>query len=106
MTKRSALEMAMERRMRAANVPQWEAEYLFHPQRKWPFDFAWPDCKVALEIDGGTWIRGRHIRPQGFENDVEKLNAAAADGWLVLRATGDMVYDGRALMAIKMMGVK
>ncbi len=106
MTKRSELEMAMERRMRAANVPQWAAEYRFSNVRKWQLDFAWPDCKIALETDGGTWSRGRHVRPKGYEDDVEKLNAAAADGWLVLRATGDMVYDGRALMAIKMMGVK
>lgn len=62
-------------------------EHLFHDTRKWRFDYAIPSVKVAIEIDGGVWEYGRHNRPQGYINDMEKLNTAASMGWLVLRFT-------------------
>lgn len=71
-------------------------QYRFHPKRKWRLDFAWPDRKVAMEVDGGTWSGGRHTRGAGYEKDCEKLNEAALMGWTVLRVTADMVHDGRA----------
>lgn len=77
----------------------WEHEY--RRGRNWRFDFAWPDRKVALEIDGGTRSGGRHVRPDGFERDAEKLNRAAVLGWTVVRVTAAMVKDGRALNEIE-----
>lgn len=62
-------------------------EHMFHYTRQWRFDYAIPDLKVAIEIDGGVWDYGRHNRPQGYINDMEKLNNAASLGWLVLRFT-------------------
>jgi very-short-patch-repair endonuclease len=84
-------------------LPLPERQYKFHPTRKWPFDFAWPDRRLAVEVDGGTWSGGRHTRGQGYENDCEKLNEAAILGWTVLRVTGKMVEDGRALTYIERM---
>lgn len=50
-------------------------------------DYAWPDYMIALEVDGGVWIRGRHSRGSGMIGDMEKYNHAACDGWRVLRVT-------------------
>lgn len=61
------------------------SEHKFHPTRKWRFDFAWLDKMIAVEMEGGVWSRGRHVRPQGFIDDLEKYNAAAELGWRVLR---------------------
>jgi hypothetical protein len=60
-------------------------EHRFHPTRKWRFDFAWPIAKVALEVEGGAFTRGRHVRPSGFIADCEKYSEAALLGWTVLR---------------------
>jgi len=68
-------------------------EHRFHPVRRWRFDFAWPEKKVAVEIEGGQWISGRHQRPTGFAKDCEKYNAAARLGWKVLRYTGQDVQE-------------
>jgi len=68
-------------------------EYRFHPFRRWRFDFAWPRKKIGVEIEGGVWTGGRHVRPAGFEKDCEKYNEAAACGWKVLRVTGKMLAD-------------
>ena len=72
-------------------LPLWQqtglqspvAEYQFAPPRRWRFDYAWPDSRVAVEFDGGQWVAhgGRHNR----DTDREKLNHAAALGWRVLR---------------------
>ena len=60
-------------------------EFRFHPSRKWRTDFAWPEQKLAVEIEGGVYIRGRHVRPVGFTKDMEKYNALAEAGWRLLR---------------------
>ena len=64
-------------------------ELQFHPVRKWRFDYAFSDLKVAIEIDGAVWTQGRHNRPAGYLADIEKLNTAASMGWLVLRFSTD-----------------
>lgn len=69
-------------------------EHLFHWTRKWRFDYAIPSLKIAIEIDGGIWQYGRHNRPEGYINDMEKLNTAASMGWLVMRfATEDRLNN-------------
>ena len=62
-------------------------EYRFHPVRKWRFDYAIPALKIAVECDGGVWGYGRHNRPKGYIKDMEKFNAAAESGWVVLKFT-------------------
>lgn len=70
---------------RDAGLPEPIPEYVFHPTRKWRFDYAIPQWKVAVEIEGGIWTQGRHTRGQGFLDDLTKYNAAACMGWRVLR---------------------
>ena len=74
-----------------------EREYLFDETRKYRFDFAWPNLKVAVEIEGGTWSGGRHTRGAGFTQDCKKYNLAAASEWLVFRFTTEMVQSGEAI---------
>lgn len=83
--------------LRWTNLAMPETEYQFAPPRRWRFDFAWPSQKIAVEIEGGTWIAGRHSRGTGYEADLEKYNEATAQGWQVYRVTTAMVDDGRAL---------
>ena len=71
-------------------------EHRFHPTRKWRFDLALLDVQLALEIDGGGWVRGAHHRPAGRENDNAKDAAALTLGWRVLRASWDQVKSGQA----------
>ncbi len=79
--------------VRTAGLPQPEREYPFAAQlgRRFRFDFAWPEAKVYVEVEGGVWVRGRHNRPKGFNTDAEKYNLAALLGWRGLRFTTDML---------------
>lgn len=72
---------------RAAGLPEPVAECRFAPPRRWRFDFSWPAQKVALEVEGGVWTRGRHTRGAGYLTDMVKYNRAAILGWCVLRCT-------------------
>lgn len=74
-----------------------EREFVFHPVRRWRFDFAWPKAKVAVEVEGLTYDGGRHQTIQGFEGDCQKYNAAVVLGWRVLRGTGKQVARGELL---------
>ena len=76
------------------------AEWPFHPTRKWRFDYAFPEYGVAVEIDGGLWTGGRHSGGTGQKRDLEKLNAAAQMGWLVLHYTPAERLDGSTLLQI------
>ena len=67
------------------------SEYKFHPTRKWRFDFAIPKRMIAIEIEGGLWIGGRHNRPLTMIKDFEKYNEAAKLGWRILKYTPTQV---------------
>lgn len=72
--------------------PQPVAEYRFHDKRRYRFDFAFPEHKVAVEIEGGIYMRrGGHSTGGGITRDIEKGNLAVSEGWRVLRFTGPML---------------
>lgn len=90
-----------------ASVPQFNAdldplagyqrEYVFAKPRRWRFDFAWPKRFLAVEVEGGIWIAGRHTRGGGFEKDNEKYAEAAILGWRILRVSPGQVKSGQAV---------
>lgn len=86
-------------------LPLPEAEYKFHDTRKWRFDYAWPDLKIALEVEGGVWKKGagRHNRPSGFIADIEKYNSAAILGWKLLRVIPQTLTSKVTIEALKIM---
>jgi very-short-patch-repair endonuclease len=72
-------------------VPQ--REYRFIPPRRFRFDLAWVEYKIAVELEGGVYSGGRHTRGKGFETDCEKYNLATLHGWDVLRYTSNMLKN-------------
>lgn len=77
------------------------AEYQFRPDRRWRFDRAWVELRIAFEIEGGTWSGGRHTRGAGYEADCEKYSVAALTGWKVFRVTTRMVESGYAAQLLE-----
>jgi hypothetical protein len=51
---------------------------------------------MAVEINGGVWTGGRHIRGVGYQKDLEKLNLAQAAGWRVFQFTPQQFKNGEA----------
>lgn len=88
-TKRSALETGFLNLWQtfARNQPAPVEQHKFHPTRKWLLDMAWPPQKVAVELEGGLFVRGRHSRGAEYSKDCEKHRALVLMGWALLRYT-------------------
>jgi very-short-patch-repair endonuclease len=61
-------------------------EYPVQDGRRWRFDWAIPALRLAVELEGIGGL-SRHTSITGYTKDCEKYNAAAAQGWCVLRFT-------------------
>jgi very-short-patch-repair endonuclease len=94
---RSRWEDLLLFQIKAMKLPLPVSEHKFHPERKWRFDLAYVDKLLAIEIEGGIWNMGRHVRPSGFINDIEKYNAATLLGWRVLRFDPKKIQNGDAV---------
>lgn len=57
-------------------------EYIFNPERKWRFDYCWPEIKLAVELDGFGW---GHQSIGKLIGQYEKQNKAVQMGWKILR---------------------
>ena len=82
-------------------LPMPDTEAMFHPQRKWRVDYLWRWWKLALEIEGGLWIMGRHNRPISMLKDFEKYNELAFYGFYLLRFTPQEVKSGKTIQELK-----
>jgi len=93
--KSSSLEQAFDYywHILAPDLPEPEAEVLFIPKRRFRLDRAFKTQKLGIELDGGVFSRGRHVRGAGFERDLEKMNLAVLNGWRVLRYSTNMLND-------------
>lgn len=72
---------------------------------EWRFDFAWPEHRIAVEVEGVTVVRagkmfligGRHGTIDGFTEDCEKYAWAVVNGWRLMRFTQGQVKAGVAI---------
>ena len=117
----SHLEDTLLFQIRAYKLPEPEREYRFAAHhvggpgkgvkarlkeaglKDWRIDFAWPDARFAVEVEGGAWIGGRHTRGKGFEEDLQKYHCAMAMGWNVYRCSKPLITSGQAVMMVRKM---
>ena len=76
-------------------------QYKFCATKKWSADFAWVKRRIIVEVEGGIWVNGRHVRPLGFIADCWKYNWATQHGWQLFRFPSDWVKSGDALNLIE-----
>ena len=107
----SKAEDLLEFHLKALKI-NYEKEYKFHSQRRWRFDFAVVDARLAIEVEGITYFGknkngsmklGRHQTGRGMEADCEKYDEAMRLGWNVYRCTQKMVKSGRAIETIELL---
>jgi len=97
---KSPLAMIFEKMWSEIHGATLVPEHRFCETRKWRFDYAIPEHKLAIELEGGIHQRKGHASPEGYKKDCRKYNAAAADGWLVFRlASGMMTLDDVGFVA-------
>ena len=68
-------------------------EYKFSKDRKFRFDAAFIQQKIAFEYEGIYSKTSLHTTLSGFSKDCEKYNLAALNGWRVFRFTARNIKD-------------
>ena len=114
----SALEITLYFQIKALGLPLPEREYRFAAEhvgkgqcirqrlhqaglKDWRFDFAFIEQKLAVEVEGGAFVNGRHTRGVGFTADIWKYHQAMSLGWTVYRCDGALVRNGEAVGLIE-----
>lgn len=97
----SNAEQLLAGQLRQAGLGEPAREYRFHDSRRWRVDFAWPEHKLAVEVEGLTHEGGRHQRKAGFAADLEKYNTLELMGWTLLRFEQDAIKSGEAVRLIE-----
>jgi very-short-patch-repair endonuclease len=82
----SVLESRLGRLLRAARLPLPHREYAVM-DAAYRLDFAWPEQKLAVELDGYA----SHSSAKAFGDDRSRQNELVLAGWTVLRFTWDDV---------------
>jgi hypothetical protein len=75
-------------------------EFIFHPTRKWRFDWALTDQMTAFEYDGLMNRDVGHASIEGILRDVDKINEAQALGWNVYRVNAKTIGNGTAFTLV------
>lgn len=67
-------------------ITGWNTQLIFHG---WRIDFAFPEIRLAVEINGWAYHRSR----QRWMSDQDKSNALNAAGWSVLNFSWHHLHD-------------
>lgn len=65
----------------------YKREHRFHDKRRFRFDLAITEHKIAIEYEGIFSKHSRHTNVKGYSVDADKYNLAQSLGWTVLRYT-------------------
>ncbi len=79
---------------RAHGWPEPVAEVALIPGRRFRCDLVWEAERIVCEVQGGSFVAGRHSRGVGQLRDFEKLNLLTLGGWRVLQISPRQVTDG------------
>jgi very-short-patch-repair endonuclease len=97
----SEVENELAFQIKAAGLPVPARQMQIIPARRFRWDFAWPSALLAVEVQGGLYSGGAHVRAWGVTRDAEKNNLVVLAGWRVLYFTSEAVRSGRALSVLE-----
>lgn len=85
------------RLLRRADLPPHQRQFQVDVDgATYRLDFAWPDARVAVEVDGYRW----HSSRLSWEKDHAKLPALLGAGWKIIEVTGDgLRHEPRQVLA-------
>ena len=96
----SKLEDTLAFQLDALGIP-YIREYKVTGVPRYIYDFAFPDKRLLVEVNGGTWVKGGHSTGKGIARDYRKSRLAQALGWRCYPFTGDEVKSGEAVEVIR-----
>lgn len=101
--RRSQVETSMWEQIRDSGLPEPVSSFTgdrrqlhYLEDRKYTADFAWPDRKIALEVDGGA-----HKTHGRFSQSFERAYLLLLEGWTVLHVGAAEVNSGIAIQWLR-----
>jgi len=88
---------------RVGSAPGMRKRLKKYGLKDWRFDFLFRDQKLAIEVNGGNYSRGRHTNATALTSEYQKINKAQQLGFTVLIFDGTMIKSGEALRQIEFM---
>ena len=79
-----------------------EFQFAKELKRRFMADIAWPPFKILMELEGGVYSNGRHVRGAGYEADCVKYSLASILGYTLIRVTYGMIERGEACELLRM----
>jgi hypothetical protein len=81
-----------------SEIDAWESDFQERyakskRSKRYRLDFAHTDSRTGIEIQGGVYMRGRHVTGSGYERDCRKYNLAYTSGWTIFLLTSTMAKD-------------
>ncbi|OYD41163.1 endonuclease domain-containing protein [Sphingobacterium cellulitidis] len=78
-------------------------EFHFSIERNYRLDYAIPEFKIAIEVDGGIWMKGNsgHSSGKGIKRDMDKGNLLQLYGWKTIRIEPNEIVSDKVLESIK-----
>lgn len=98
---KSALEAELALQIRALELPEPIREYVVPGIPRFRYDFAWKNCKLLIEVNGGTYVKSGHTTHKGIDRDYRKNRWAQQLGWRCFSYTGEDVKNGTAIDEIR-----
>lgn len=91
--------LPFDRQCYLAGLPAPVPEFAFAKAlgRKWRVDWCFVAELIAVEVEGGVFVQGRHSRGAGMVKDMEKYNTLACLGFRLIRVTPKQIANGEAL---------
>lgn len=96
-------QLCLEREF--SDIEAWENDFQERYSRskrskRYRLDFAHPNSRTGIEIQGGVYNRGRHVTGSGYERDCKKYNLAYTSDWTIFLLTNAMAKDATWLALI------
>jgi len=78
-------------------------EFYFSTDRLFRIDYAIPEYKIAIEQEGGIWMKGNsgHSSGTGIARDMEKNNLLVEQGWRLIRRQPSEMLTMKTMDIIK-----
>ena len=78
-------------------------EFYFSTERLYRLDYAIPDIKIGIEVNGGVWAKGNsgHSSGTGIMRDYEKSNLAQSLGWKILSVVPSQMESLEIILLIE-----
>jgi hypothetical protein len=81
-----------------SDIPAWEADFeqryaKSKRSKRYRLDFAHPESRTGIEIQGAVYSRGRHVTGSGYERDCRKYNLSYTSGWAIFLLSAAMAKD-------------